>query len=106
MAAGVVRDLHVGDPVGVSIQRLINVVAVVGKVEQVAQETDIGRSVARHHPVEDGHDIRGGAQRVWLGPAHRLHQYGCADSRCRVCRKEAETGWAASAIHTSVARSR
>jgi hypothetical protein len=74
----------VGDPVVVPIQRSIKVIAIVGKVEQVAQEADVGHSAARHHPVEDGHHIRGGAQRVWLGPAHRLQEYGCPDSSCRL----------------------
>ena len=94
----VVRDLHVGDPVGVSIQCSINVIAIVGKVEQIAQEADVGHSAARHHPVEDGHHIRGGAQRVWLGPAHRLQQYGCADSSCRLGgrRQLLEPSWSCS----------
>ena len=61
MTAGVICDLHMGDSVGVSIERLIEVVAVVGEVEQVAQEADVAHSAVCHHPVEHGHHIGGSA---------------------------------------------
>ena len=48
-AAGIVGDLHMGDPVGVSRQGRVDVVAVVGQVEQVAEEADI----AGVDPVQD-----------------------------------------------------
>ena len=40
-ASGVVGDLYVGDPVGVRSQCCIDVIAIVGQVEQIAEEADV-----------------------------------------------------------------
>src|SRR5512133_363110 len=56
-ASGVVRHLHVGDPACVRGQRGIDVVPVIGEMEQVTEEADVWRV----DPVEDGNDVTSGS---------------------------------------------
>ncbi len=80
---GVVGDLHVAGDVGVPRDRAVHIVAVVGQVEQVAEEPDVLVS-GRPDRVDHRHGIVGRAQRVGLGAAHRLDEHGGADLGCRV----------------------
>ncbi len=77
-AAGGVGDLHVRRAVGELRDRGVEVVAVGGEVVEVEQEADIG-GAGRADVVDDRDGVGGGAQRVRLGAAHRLHEHGRAD---------------------------
>ena len=76
---GPVGDLHVGGDLGVRGDRGVEVVTVVGQVEQVAQEADVGVPVPTDG-IDDRDGVGSGAQRVGLRTAHRLDQDGGADA--------------------------
>jgi hypothetical protein len=78
-----VGDLHVPGTGGIAGDRDVQVVAVDRQVVEVGEEPDVARPGLAGHPVGHGDGIGRRAERIGLGPAHRLKQHNRADARRR-----------------------
>src|ERR671924_270960 len=76
---GSVGDLHVGDPVAVGGDRLVEVVTVDGEMVQVAEEAEVARAGLAGDAVDHRDGVGGGPQGIAGGAADRLDQHGAAD---------------------------